>query len=159
MGHPFRTEGSAHRKTDDMRFKLKQNKYHNRKSVYRGIKFDSDLERDRYIYLEHLQDEGVIQNLRRQVEFELIPKQYEDVYVVMKTKTKWERQFREHPTTYRADFTYEIVDKMSLPPHICALRIEDTKGYKTPDYIIKRKLMRLQGNPISEITSPTQSLF
>lgn len=141
-----------------MKFRLKQNKYRSNKSTYKGIEFDSNLERNRYIFLEGLLSEGKISNLQRQVEFELIPAQYEDVTVQLKTKTKTVRKMVERSVTYRADFVYNIVDLR--PDGACIIRrIEDTKGFKTEKYIIKRKLMRLQGNPITEITRATQNIY
>jgi len=56
----------------------------------------------------------------------------------------------EQNTEYIADFTYRLKDGRLI--------VEDTKGEKTPDYIIKRKLMRLHGNPIHEITHPCQAI-
>ena len=51
----------------------KQNKYHNKKVEYDGIKFDSVKEKNRYIGLKQLERLGVIQNLQRQVKYELQP--------------------------------------------------------------------------------------
>lgn len=118
-------------------------KYHNRTVVTSEGKFDSQFEFDYYQRLKMLQRAGEISNLQRQVEFVLIPRQEEEVEVQLKTKTKIVVQFREHPCTYIADFVYEKDGKRV---------IIDTKGFKTPDYIIKRKLMRWQGNPITEIS-------
>ena len=50
----------------------KQNKYHNKKVEYNGIKFDSIKERNRYLQLLQLEKLGIIQNVRTQVPFLLL---------------------------------------------------------------------------------------
>lgn len=95
-------------------------KYHSRKVVVDGITFDSKKEARRWIELSRLEKTGAIQNLHRQVKFELIPSQRVNGKVV------------ERACSYVADFLYQQGDEL-----IC----EDVKGYKTPEYIIKRKLL------------------
>ena len=46
-----------------------------KKCVYKGIKFDSQLERDRYIYLKSLEDKGLIKQLKIQVAFDILDSQ------------------------------------------------------------------------------------
>ena len=53
------------------------NKYHNKKVVVDGKKFDSKKEAERYQALKMLENANIISNLSRQVPFELIPKQKE----------------------------------------------------------------------------------
>ncbi|MGN0554678.1 MAG: DUF1064 domain-containing protein [Candidatus Fimenecus sp.] len=96
------------------------NKYRNIKAIVDGIPFDSRKEANRYCELKLLQRAGQIQNLVLQKEFELLPKQEVDGKVV------------ERAVKYRADFTYEENGKTV---------VEDTKGVRTPEYILKRKLM------------------
>ena len=91
-------------------------KYGNRRSGG----FDSQLERGRYNDLLLLERAGKISELRRQVKYELIPNQYKDGKCLYRK------------VTYVADFTY-MEDG--------ALVVEDSKGFKTPEYIIKKKLM------------------
>ncbi len=91
------------------------NKYHARRVEYDGIMFASAFERDRYKLLRKLEDLGVIKNLQLQVKYEIIPK-----------------QDGERAAHYIADFVYESDGKIV---------VEDTKGFRTPDYILKRKLM------------------
>lgn len=117
-----------------------------RKVEFEGIKFDSEPEVQRYRILREAQKRGLISDLRLQVVFTLIPKQTELVEVQLKTKTKIVERFCEHPLTYAADFVY-IKDGKEV--------VEDSKGYATEDYIIRRKLMRFQGHPIREIYDPT----
>jgi len=97
-----------------------RSKYHNKKVVVDGIAFDSKKEARRYSELLLLERAGAIQGLQRQVKFELIPSQRYDGKVV------------ERPCHYIADFTYHENGN---------LIVEDTKGLKTKDYIIKRKLL------------------
>ena len=96
----------------------KQNKYHNKKVEYDGIKFDSVKEKNRYIGLKQLERLGVIQNLQRQVKNELQPS--------FKLNGKTVRSI-----TYIADFVY-IQDGIEI--------IEDTKGFRTKEYLLKKKL-------------------
>ena len=50
----------------------KQNKYKNKKVQYKGMKFDSIKERNRYLQLLQLEKLGIIQNVRTQVPFLLL---------------------------------------------------------------------------------------
>ena len=96
----------------------KQNKYHNKKVEYDGIKFDSVKEKNRYIGLKQLERLGVIQNLQRQVKYLLQPS--------FKLNGKTIRSI-----TYIADFVY-IQDGVEV--------IEDVKGMRTKEYLLKKKL-------------------
>ena len=95
-------------------------KYHSRKVTVDGEVFDSKKEYKRFCELRLLERAGAIQNLQRQVRFELIPSQKIGGKVV------------ERPCFYIADFMYQENGKTV---------VEDTKGFKTKDYVIKRKLM------------------
>ena len=97
-------------------------KYGNRKTEVDGLKFDSLHEGERWVELRLLERSGEIRNLRRQVRFELLPTQRVDGQVV------------ERSVSYLADFVYEQNDKTV---------VEDakSKATKTPEYVIKRKLM------------------
>lgn len=106
------------------------NKYHNRKvKTPDGIVHDSRKEAVRWNELKLLEEAGEITSLKRQMEFLLIPPQYEDV----PTGKRKKRKIVERACIYRADFVYH--DKNG------EIVVEDTKGFKTRDYIIKRKLM------------------
>lgn len=82
--------------------------------------FDSVKEYKRFKELALLEMAGQVSDLQRQVKFELIPSQRINGKVV------------ERACTYIADFVY-FQDGQKV--------VEDTKGFKTKDYIIKRKLM------------------
>lgn len=106
-------------------------KYRNKKVIHDGIKFDSKKEAIRYSQLKMFEKAGLISNLQLQKEFVLIPAQKIDGKVV------------ERACKYKADFVYIEDGKMV---------VEDTKGFKTPEYIIKRKLMLfVHGIQIKEI--------
>lgn len=107
---------------------VKKPKYGSRKVTIEGITFDSVREGSRYRELKLLERAGKISNLRRQVKYLLIPSQFEDVAINGKEKTICV----ERACYYVADFVYSENDK---------LVVEDCKGFKTKDYIIKRKLM------------------
>lgn len=98
-----------------------RSKYHSKKAVVNGIVFDSKKEARRYIELKMLERQGEISDLNRQVKFNLIPAQ------------KQGKKTIERACDYYADFVYRRRDG-------CVI-VEDTKGVKTPEYIIKRKLM------------------
>lgn len=110
------------------------NKYHAKKYASQdGEVFDSKREARRYEELCLLQRAGRIQNLRRQVKFILIPAQREpDRVGVRGGRVKGASIERE--VSYIADFVY--VDSA-----IGKQVVEDAKGMKTKDYVIKRKLM------------------
>ena len=123
-----------------------RNRYFGTKKVeFEGITFDSEPEAQRYQVLREAQKKGRISDLRLQVVFTLIPRQTEAVVVRLKTKTKVVEKFREHPVTYASDFVY-LKDGKEV--------IEDVKGFPTEDYILKRKMMRYFGHPITEIFDP-----
>lgn len=97
-----------------------RSKYGAKKVTIDGITFDSKKEAKRYTELVLLERAGKISSLERQVKFELIPSQRIDGKVV------------ERACNYVADFVY-----MENGQRV----VEDTKGFKTPEYIIKRKLL------------------
>lgn len=97
----------------------KNPKYRNRKTEAGGIMFASQKEAKRYGELQTLERAGEIADLKLQVRF---PIKVNDKKVC----------------TYIADFTY--LDKGSR------FVVEDTKGYKTSIYILKKKLMKAVHN-------------
>lgn len=106
-------------------------KYHNRKITRDGVTFDSRKEFRRYEELQLLQQAGEIANLRRQVKFVLIPTQREPSKIGTRGGVK-KGKLLERECAYIADFVYTENGKIV---------VEDTKGLRTKDYIIKRKLM------------------
>lgn len=95
-----------------------RNKYHAKKTVVDGITFDSRKEADRYLVLKGMEEDGSIEDLRRQVRYELVPAFNVDG-----------KHYR--PVWYRADFVYRE-DGREV--------VEDVKGMKTDVYRLKSKL-------------------
>lgn len=109
-----------------------RNKYHAKKVTICGITFDSKKEGMRWLLLKDMERNGEIANLQRQVPFELLPPIYEDVTVHLKTKDKIERRLKQRSVNYIADFTYTKDGRQV---------VEDTKGMRLPEYILKKKMM------------------
>lgn len=132
------------------RYHHKRNKYHSKEITRDGMTFDSIKEYRRFCELTLLEKAGSITDLKRQVEFELIPSQFEEIPTgefykrgEQKGMPKMKRVCVEQSVKYVADFTY-IENNKTI--------VEDTKGFKTKDYIIKRKLMLwVHGIKINEI--------
>lgn len=106
------------------------NKFQAKKITIDGQEFDSHKEARRYGELRLMERAGIIRDLKRQEEFELIPK-----------------CGKERPARYHADFSYidcETGKKV----------VEDvkSKATKTKDYILRRKLMNwVHGIEIREV--------
>lgn len=93
-------------------------KYKNKITTVDNIRFDSRKEADRYIELKLLEKADKIKNIRLQVSFELLPKQND-----------------ERAVKYIADFVYhDNIRGVDI--------VEDVKGYKTREYVLKRKLFK-----------------
>ena len=93
---------------------MKKNKYNAHKSEYNGMKFDSAFELDCWRYLEELVKEGKINNLQRQVKFNIIPAN--SVYRAL---------------NYVADFTFYVGNEYI---------VADAKGMVLPEFKIKQKI-------------------
>lgn len=105
-----------------MKIKRLGNKYNAKKTELDGIKFDSRKESLRYSQLKIYEKGGLIENLRLQVAYELIPKQ------TINGKT-------ERAIKYIADFVYyDTVNKVEV--------VEDVKGMITDVFKLKYKLMK-----------------
>ena len=105
---------------------VKENKYHNKKVVYDGIKFDSKKEGNYYLTLKYLEKVGIIKDLELQKEYILIDK------FTLNGKT-----YRK--TSYFADFTYFNTKDNKI-------HIVDTKGVRTDVYKLKKKIMAYKYN-------------
>lgn len=109
-------------------------KYYNIKTKVDNITFDSKLEAKRYKELKLLEEAGVIKDLQLQPTYELIP-----------TFKKDKKTYRK--TTYKADFSY-------YDNELKKTVIEDTKGFKTDVYKLKKKMFEYKYKDlvITEIT-------
>jgi len=106
----------------------KKNKYGAKKSGG----YDSRKEHSRANELKMMQRAGLISNLREQVKYVLIP-----------TQRDADGKLLEKECSYYADFVY-MRNGVTV--------VEDTKGYRTPEYKLKRKLMlHVHGISIVEI--------
>ncbi|MBR2408933.1 MAG: DUF1064 domain-containing protein [Lachnospiraceae bacterium] len=114
----------------------KKNKYHAKKIVVDGQKFDSMAEFHRWQELKLLEDSGGICNLQRQVEYILIPEQREP------GDGKKKGKLIERKCSYVADFVYSIRDEDGL---FYKTVVEDVKGCRKGAaydlFVVKRKLM------------------
>lgn len=129
-----------------------KNKYQNKKTYTAdGNLHDSQREAVRWAELLLLQRAGKIRDIERQVSFELIPAHYEEVYTgefykrgARMGEPKKKRVCIEKSVVYIADFVYIDNDTGEKV-------VEDAKGERTKEYIIKRKLMLyLKGIKIKE---------
>jgi hypothetical protein len=106
-------------------------KYGNRKVTRNGITYDSVKEANRHAVLKLLERSGKISDLQRQVKFELLPAQRNEAGKLL-----------ERAVSYVADFTYMENGK---------LVVEDSKGFRTPEYKLKKKmLLYFTGHHIKE---------
>ena len=120
------------------------NKFGNQKVTVGDETFDSLKEYRRFCELKLLQRAGKISDLQRQVKFVLIPTQREPDKIGVRGGVK-KGKIIEQECSYVADFVYINTDDGKKV-------VEDTKGFKTKDYIIKRKLMLfIHGIRIQEI--------
>lgn len=100
-----------------------------------GEVFDSRKEYRRYKQLLTLLQAGEIRDLKRQVPYLLVPESREPDSIGPRGGIK-KGKVIERPVRYIADFVYEEMydgDWRQV--------VEDTKGMRLADYIIKRKLM------------------
>lgn len=98
---------------------ITNSKYHAKKVEIDGVVYDSKKEAKRAAILEQQERYGMITNLQKQVTFELQPG-----YTNNQGK-------KIRPITYIADFVYEKEGKKI---------VEDTKGYRTETYKVKKKI-------------------
>ncbi len=93
----------------------------------------SKKEHNRANQLRLMQRAGVISGLREQVTYELIPVQRDAAGNLL-----------ERSCSYIADFVYNDSHGNQI--------VEDTKGFRTKEYVIKRKLMlKVHGIRIKEV--------
>lgn len=107
-------------------------KYHAHKVNVGNMIFDSKKEYRRYLELKAMEEAEVISELKRQVKYVLIPAQREPD-TVGKRGGKIKGKLIERECSYIADFVYKDSQGNTI--------VEDTKGMRTTEYVIKRKLM------------------
>lgn len=130
-------------------------KYGNRRVEFGGEVFDSVRERDRWIFLRGEEARGVIRDLRRQVQYELVPAITETVTVRLKTRCRTVERTVQRAVTYRADFVYvRCADGVAV--------VEDVKicpALVPKEYVLKEKLFRWRfGFPIRRVYGSTEKV-
>jgi|TARA_Y200000002_G_C22605759_1_gene631535 hypothetical protein len=95
------------------------NKYFAKKTVAMGLKFDSKWEAERWGQLKSMERAGIVTQLERQIKYELT---VNDVKIC----------------SYIADFRYLLEEENGL----FRLVVEDAKGILTPEFKLKKKLMK-----------------
>lgn len=106
-------------------------KYRAKRLTVDGISFDSKKEAARYFDLRNLQRAGKITRLQRQVNIALHGRDGP-----LTTE-------KGAPQMYRADFVYIDVSSGERV-------VEDCKGFKTPEYRLKKAILRAQNINIVE---------
>jgi len=109
-------------------------KYRAIRTMVDGIYFDSKREANRYSELKMMEKAGIIASLKLQPEFKC---QIDGKKIC----------------TYKADFEYLMVDEQGPDGQIGYYIVEDVKGFKTPVYKLKKKLVEalFPGTVIKEI--------
>ena len=97
-------------------------KYRAIRTTVDGITFDSKREANRYSELKMMEKAGIINSLKLQPEF--------------KCQINGKKI-----CTYKADFEYLMVDDIGPQGQIGYYIVEDVKGFKTPVYKLKKKLV------------------
>tara|TARA_R100001510_G_scaffold31332_1_gene27963 strand:+ start:333 stop:680 length:348 start_codon:yes stop_codon:yes gene_type:complete len=97
----------------------RKNKYGAKKTTVDGITFDSKWEAQRWGELKAMERGGYVKDLERQVKYEIIVND-------------------QKICRYVADFRYKKVDDDGTEEAV----VEDAKGFETPDFKLKKKLMK-----------------
>jgi|TARA_R110001599_G_scaffold58363_1_gene160887 hypothetical protein len=96
-----------------------KSKYGARKTTFMGIKFDSKWEAERWGELTAMERANYITDLERQIKYDIIVND-------------------QKICRYIADFRYSKVDEYGNLEEV----VEDAKGVETPEFKLKKKLMK-----------------
>tara|TARA_R100001082_G_C4353496_1_gene155700 strand:+ start:525 stop:899 length:375 start_codon:yes stop_codon:yes gene_type:complete len=106
------------------RFKFKKSsKFGAKKTIVDGITFDSKWESERYGQLRAMERGGIVTDLELQVKYDIV---VNDIKICK----------------YIADFVY----KEESPDGKIKEIVEDAKGFETPEFKLKKKLMKAVHN-------------
>lgn len=106
------------------RFKFKKSsKFGAKKTIVDGITFDSKWESERYGQLKAMERGGIVTDLELQVKYDIV---INDIKICK----------------YIADFVY----KEESPDGKIKEIVEDAKGFETPEFKLKKKLMKAVHN-------------
>lgn len=97
-----------------------KSKYHAQKTIANGVEYDSKKESKRAVELEYLERIGKIKDLQKQVRFIL-----QEEYINNEGK-------KIRPISYVADFQYIDNEGRKI--------VEDSKGFRTEVYLLKKKM-------------------
>jgi len=115
---------------------FRKTKYNSKQITIDGITFQSTKEGHRYCELKLLERAGEIKDLKMQVPFEVVPALREPDTIGKRGGIKKGKTI-ENSVIYNADFVYYDNRKQQKI-------VEDSKGCRTKDYVIKRKLMKIK---------------
>ena len=102
------------------RFKFKKSsKFGAKKTIVDGITFDSKWESERYGQLKAMERGGIVTDLKLQVKYDIV---INDIKICK----------------YIADFVYKEESSDGKIREI----VEDAKGFETPEFKLKKKLMK-----------------
>jgi hypothetical protein len=107
-------------------------KYRSEATIVDGIRFSSKKEARRWGELKLLQKAGLIAGLERQYRY---PLHGQEAPILTPTGRQ---------AYYVADFVYEDIEAK-------AVVIEDAKGFRTPEYKLKRAILAAMGLTIKEV--------
>lgn len=128
-------------------------KYGNKRVEWKGQTFDSKKELQRWLVLMEAEAKGIISDLERQPQFELIPKVTETYVKHLKTKDKECERTVQLPIAYKGDFRY-VKDGVTV--------VEDVKASAymlDPKFLIKEKLFRWKfGFSIKRVYKPNDEI-
>lgn len=145
-----------------MKFSAPHPKFNNKKVETPDGVFDSKGEWQRWLFLKDAERRGLIRNLKRQVRYTLLPAQYREEVIHLKTKDKVVRRVAEREVTYTADFVYEIPRTTPIDG-LCGVYetvVEDFKGFPNDRWPIKKAMMRyFHGVEVREVKKPTETFL
>lgn len=121
--------------------KPKKKKYNNNLCEFKGLKFDSEKERDYYIYLKDREKKGKIFYLTLQEPIEIL-EAFTD-----------SRGVKHKPIIYKADFTYieSVRYKNSISYVKRYIDVKGGKATQTAVYKLKKKLLAYKGIFLEEV--------
>ena len=145
-------------------YKSATGKFNNKKMETPDGVFDSKGEWQRWLFLKDAERQGLIKDLQRQVKFVLIPTQYREEVVHLKTKDKIVKRVAEREVTYTADFVYrkqtkDIENNLLGHIEVWSKVVEDYKGYPNDRWPLKKAMMLyFHGIAIREVKKPTEPI-
>jgi hypothetical protein len=141
-----------------------KHKFNNKKMETPDGVFDSKGEWQRWLFLKDAERRGAIKDLERQVKFVLLPTQYREEVVHLKTKDKIVKRVAEREVTYTADFVYRklknvVENQLMGRVEVWEKVVEDFKGFPNDRWPLKKAMMLyFHGIAIREVKKPTESV-